>query len=139
MADKDNSNPFLDMFQDFGKNLNIPGPDMNDIMEYHRKNLQALQAATQVGSSSAQALMAKQREVLEEALAEITETVQNASKGGSPTDMAQAPMELARKAFERTLQNTQDMAEIVRQGNEDAFEVLRARMMESIEDLTGKK
>lgn len=139
MADKDSSNPFLDMFQDFGKNLNIPGPDMNNIMDYHRKNLQALQAATQVGSSSAQALMAKQREALEKALAEITETVQSASQGGSPTEMAQAPMDLARKAFETTLQNTQEMAEIVRQGNEDAFEVLRARVMESIEDITGKK
>ena len=138
MADKDSSNPFMDMFQDFGKNLNIPGPDMNDMMEYHRKNLQALQAAAQVSSSSAQALMAKQREVLEAALAEITETVQGA-QGGGASEMAQVPMDLARKAFERTLANTQEMAEIVRQGNEDAFEVLRARMMESIEDLTGKK
>ena len=75
MADKDSANPFLDMFQDFGKNLNLPGPDLNDIMEYHRKNLQALQAATQVGSGSAQALMAKQREALEQTLAEAVNQI----------------------------------------------------------------
>ena len=63
MADS-SKNPFMDMFQDFGKSMSIPSPDINSMMEYHRKNLQALQAAAQVGSSSAQTLMGKQREAL---------------------------------------------------------------------------
>lgn len=138
MAKKD-ANPFLDMFTDFGKSLNLTAPDMNGIMDYHRKNLQALQAATQVGSATAQALMAKQREVLEQTLAEISDAVQSASKGEDAAGMANAPMDLARKTFETTLQNAREMAEIVQQGNMDAFEVMRDRMMESIQEITGKK
>ena len=138
MADDSNKNPFMDMFQNFGQSMSIPGPDVNDMMDYHRKNLQALQAATQVGSSSAQALMGKQREVLEKALAEISDTVQNASAGGDPSQMMSTPIELAKKTFDATMQSTTEMAEIVRQGNVDAFEVIKERVMESVQELTPK-
>ena len=139
MADDSTKNPFMDMFQDFGKSMSIPGPDMNDIMDYHRKNLQALQAAVQVGTGSAQTLMSKQREALEKTLAEISDGVQNAtSKGGDVSAMMSSPMEVAKKAFDATVQTTTEMAEIVRQGNTDTFEVIKDRVMESVEELSGK-
>lgn len=138
MASSD-KNPFMDMFTDFGKSLNLPGPDINGMMDYHRKNLQALQAATQVSSNTAQALMNKQREALEQTLADIADTVQDATQGADMADMAQAPMDLARRAFEVTLQNSKDVAEIVQKGNEETFQVLKDRVMESVEELTGKK
>ena len=138
MADS-SKNPFMDMFQDFGKSMSIPSPDINSMMEYHRKNLQALQAAAQVGSSSAQTLMGKQREALESTLADISDAVQNARSGEDPSGMMNSQMELAKKAFDTTVRTTTEMAEIVRQGNEETFEVLKARVMESIEELSGKK
>ena len=137
MADN-TKNPFMDMFQDFGKSMSIPGPDMNDMMDYHRKNLQALQAAVQVSSTSAQALMGKQREALEQTLADISETVQGAA-GGDPAQMGSAPMELAKKTFDATVKTTTEMAEIVRQGNQDTFDVIKDRVMESVEELSGQK
>lgn len=139
MADDSNKNPFMDMFQNFGSSMQIPGPDMNDRMEYHRKNLQALQAAAQVGSGSAQALMNKQREALEKAMADISDTVQNQSAGGDASEMMSAPMDLAKKTFDATLQTTQEMAEIIREGNVETYEVIKARVMESVEELSGKK
>ena len=138
MADNKTPNPFMDMFQNFGQSMNIPGPDLNDMMDYHRKNLQALQAATTAGSASAQALMNKQREVLEQTLAEIAESVQAASSGGDPMSMMGSPLELAKKSFDTTLQNMTEMSEIVKQGNEESFNILKDRMMESVEELTGK-
>ncbi|WP_370399145.1 TIGR01841 family phasin [Sulfitobacter sp. JB4-11] len=139
MADDSSKNPFMDMFQDFGKSMSIPGPDMNDMMDYHRKNLQALQAAVQVSSGSAQTLMNKQREALEKTLAEISDSVQNASSAtGDPSAMMSNPMELAKKTFDTTVQTTTEMAEVVRQGNMDTFEVIKNRVMESVEELSGK-
>ena len=132
-------NPFMDMFQDFGKSMSIPGPDMSDMMDYHRKNLQALQAAVQVSSSSAQALMGKQREALEQTLADISDTVQDVTAGGDPSQMGTAPMELAKKTFDATIKTTTEMAEIVRQGNQDTFDVIKDRVMESVEELSGQK
>ncbi|MFK7751548.1 MAG: phasin family protein [Sedimentitalea sp.] len=140
MADDKNSNPFMDMFQNFGSSLNIPGPDLNDMMDYHRKNLQAIQAATQIGTQTSQALMEKQRDTLEKALAGISDMVQNAQSGGGTSEMMSQPMELAKTSFDETIKNAKDIAEIVQQGNTDAFNVLKDRVVESIADLTeGKK
>lgn len=138
MAD-DDKNLFMDTFTDFGKSMNLPTPDINGMLDYHRKNLQALQAATQVSTSNAQALMDKQRDSLEKTLADISETVQSASSGADPADMMQAPVEIARRAFETTLENTREMAEIVQKGNEDTFKILKDRVMEGVEELSGKK
>ena len=140
MANDNMKNPFMDMFMDFGKSMNIPGPDVNSIMDHHRKNLQALQAAAQVGSSSAQSLMAKQREALEEALADIAKAVEDAREGGTdPSGAMNTSKDLAKKSFDATLRNTSEMAEIVRNGNEEAFNILRDRVMESVDELSGKK
>ncbi|MEM9967889.1 MAG: TIGR01841 family phasin [Pseudomonadota bacterium] len=139
MANEGNKNPFMDMFESFGKSMSIPSPDMNDLLDYHRKNLQALQAAAQVSSNSAQALMNKQREALEKTLADISDSVKTATSSGDPSGMMSTPMDLAKKTFDATLQTTQEMAEIVRQGNMETFEVIKDRVMESVEELSGKK
>ena len=139
MADDSSKNPFMDMFQDFGKSMNIPGPDMSDMMEYHRKNLQALQSAVQVGTTSAQTMMEKQREALEKALADISDSVQNASTGGDPSQAMTSSVDLAKKTFDATVQTTTEMAEIMRQGSTDTYDVIKNRVMESVDELTGKK
>lgn len=138
MADK-SDNPFMDMFQNFGKNLNIPSPDLNNMMNEHRKNLQALQAATKIGTTSAQQVMDKQRAALEAALAEIAETVQNATKGGDASQLMSAPLDLAKRSFDATLRNTAEIAKTVQEGNMEALNVLKDRVTESVQELSGKK
>jgi phasin family protein len=139
MADNSNKNPFMDMFQDFGKSMSIPGPDMTDIMDYHRKNLQALQSAVQVSTTSAQTMMDKQREALEKTLADISDSFQNASSSKDPSQAMASSVELAKKTFDATVQSTTEMAEIVRQGGTETFDVIKNRVMESVEELTPKK
>lgn len=135
----DEKNPFMDMFTSFGEQMKIPGPDLNDLMDAHRKNLAALQAATQIGTGAAQAVMDKQREALEETLADIAETVKNATNVGEGGAAAMAPLDLAKRSFDATLRNASDVSEIVKQGNMDAFNVLKDRVTESIQEMTGKQ
>ncbi|MCH2163883.1 MAG: TIGR01841 family phasin [Marinovum sp.] len=136
MAD-DKSNPFMDMFSKFGEGMNIPGTDVSAIMDMHRKNLQAFQAVTQIGTSGAQAVMDKQREALESTLADISETVQSVTQGDT-SGLMTAPTEIAKKSFDATIKNMSDVAEIVKQGNMDAFEVVKDRVTESINEMAGK-
>ncbi|MEM7441130.1 MAG: TIGR01841 family phasin [Pseudomonadota bacterium] len=135
----DDKNPFLDMFTKFGEDMKIPGPDIGSMMDAHRKNLAALQSATQIGTSSAQAIMEKQRAALESTLADIAETVKGASGGGDASNMAMAPVELAKRSFDATLKNASEISEIVQKGNADAFNVLKDRVTESVQEMTGKK
>jgi len=131
----DKTNPFMDMFQKFGENLKIPGTDVNAVVNYHRNNIQAMTEVAQVASSSTQAMMAKQREVLEETLAEITDMIQETSKGKDPGQMMSNQMEFAKKSFDATIKNTTEMSEIVRDANMKSYEILKNRVQESIEEI----
>lgn len=135
----DPKNPFMDMFRNFGESMNIPSPDVSSLMDMHSKNLQALQQAAEIGANGAQALMDKQRAALEEALSDIAETVQGLGAGTDVSAVMTNQMELAKKSFDTTLRNTTEMAEIVSSGNAEAMDVLKKRLTESLEELTGKK
>ncbi|MEM7060528.1 MAG: TIGR01841 family phasin [Pseudomonadota bacterium] len=134
MADKPQ---LLDMFKSFGENLNIPSPDLNKVMDEHRKNLAALQAATSVSTTSAQEVLEKQRDALQQTLSEIADTVQNASKGGETGQLMAAPADLAKRSFDNAMKHMADVAQTVQKGNMDVMNILKDRLTESMEDLTG--
>jgi len=136
MADKNPAAGLTDMFKSFGENLQLPGPDINQVVDYHRKNIQAMQDAAQIASSGAQAMMAKQREQLEATLAEVAEMVK--SMGGDMSDPSAAmskQSEFARRSFEATIRNVTDMGEILKGSSTESFEVLKSRVEDSIEEL----
>lgn len=135
MASDTPSNPFIDMFQQFGQNLKLPTADVSSVVEYHRKNIQAMQDVASVTASGTRSLMDKQREVLEETLSEATEMIRTASETRDPSKMINNQMEFARKSFDATIKNTTEMGEIVRDMNMKSYEVLKNRIEESINDI----
>lgn len=139
MADK-TSNPFLDLFTKFGQDLNLPKPEIGDILDHHRKNLQALQEAAAIQSRGAQSMMDRQRAALEEALAEISDMVQEATKGGGdPASLMSRQAEFARKSFETTVKNATAMGEIMRESGTESLEVLKSRVEAALAEAQGKK
>ena len=66
MAKKPESQNFIDMFANLGKDLKLPSVDVEQVIEHHRKNLEALQKSASTASSGAATVMARQREMLEE-------------------------------------------------------------------------
>lgn len=138
MADNNPANMFMDMFKSFGSDLKLPGPQVNDIVDYHRRNIQALQDAAQTASAGGQALMGKQREALEEALSDITEMVQSSTQGGAdPSQMMSNQADFAKKSFETTIKNATEMGGIVRESGAEAFGVLKTRVEESLSEISG--
>ncbi|MEM8627580.1 MAG: TIGR01841 family phasin [Pseudomonadota bacterium] len=133
----DPKNPFLDMFQSFGEQMKIPGPDVAQIMEAHRKNLQALQDAATIGAESAQAVAAKQQAAMTQALSDIAESMQQVVATPDATGGMASSMDLANRSFVMTLANASEIGEIMQKGNMDALGVLRDRMIESLEELAG--
>lgn len=125
----------FDMFQKFGENLKLPTPEVESVVNYHKKNIQAMQDAMQVASSGAQGMMAKQREQLEEGLAEITELVQGMSGKGSPTELMSDQLEFAKKSFEKTIKNTTELGEIARDSSTESFNILQKRVQDSIQEI----
>lgn len=138
MAEKDPMQSFMNMFKDFGSNLNVPTMQIDTILDSYRKDLQAWQDAARVTSTGGQAMLDKQREALEQTLAGIAEMVQDVSTNrGDPSKIISDPAALSAKSFEMTLAHATEMSEIARESGTEAINILRKRVEESLADLTG--
>ena len=126
---------FLDMFKKFGTDLSLPKFDVDKLVEVQRKNIDALGRAAQAAGEGAQALGAKQREILETTFRETTQAVRDFKPGGDPAAIVAKQSEFARKAFEAALQNTRDVAELARKAATDPATILKDRMQENLKEL----
>ncbi len=134
-----NSGPFFEAFSNFGRNLNLPNVTIDSVVEHHRKNIQAMQQAAKNTTDGAQAIMAVQRKALEETLADITQMVENAQKGGmtreGARDAVAAQMEFSKRAFDATIRNAGEVSSILQEQSGKNFEILKNRVQESIEEM----
>lgn len=126
---------FLDMFSQFGKNLNMPKVDVESILSHHRRNLEALQKAASASAAGAQSVMAKQREALQEGLEEIQEMAQSFRSPGGPQELMAKQAEFARKSFETAVKNTGEVADILRKHGTESVDILRTRIQEAMEEI----
>lgn len=135
MAKKPESTSFIDMFAQFGRNLNMPGVDIERLIEHHRKNLETLEKTTRAASAGASSVMAKQRELLEQTLREFTDMAQDFRASGNPQDMLAKQADFARRSFETAIRNASEVADVVRQSSTETIEILRARIKEAMEEV----
>ncbi|MIL09650.1 phasin family protein [Salmonella enterica subsp. enterica] len=136
MAKKtDHEDSFMDIFSQFGKNLNMPNVDVEAILAHHRKNLEALQRAATAGASGAQSVMEKQREALQEGLQEIQEMAQSFRAPGGPQELLTKQAEFARKSFETAVKNTGEVADIMRRHGSESVDILRERIREAMDEV----
>lgn len=134
MSEKSSGSMF-DMFQKFGENLKLPTPEIESVVNYHRKNIEAFQESMMAASSGAKGVMEKQREQLEAGLAEVTKHVESLTSSKDPSKIMSDNMEFARKSFETTIKNATEIGEITRESSMESFEIMRKRMQESIDDI----
>lgn len=135
MAKKPESESFMDMFSNFGRDLKMPSMDVEAILDHHRKNLEALQKSASATASGASSLMVKQREMLQETMREITDMAQNYRAAGSPQEMMAKQADFARRSFETAVKNTSEAAQIVKKSSTESVEILRQRIRETMEEI----
>lgn len=126
---------FLDMIEKFGTGLGVPKVDVDKLIEVHRRNIDALGRSAQVATEGAKSLADKQREIIETAFRETSAMVRDFKPTGNPQEMLVKQTEFAKKAFDMTLQNTRDIAELAMKATSDATAIVRARLRESLSEL----
>ncbi|MGB3501521.1 MAG: TIGR01841 family phasin [Mesorhizobium sp.] len=139
---KSDAESFVDMFRNFGSELKIPNVDVDKIISHHRKNLETLEKTAKAATAGASTVMAKQREILQDTLREVTEMAQGFRAGSSPQELVTKQADFARRSFETAIKNASEMADVVRQSSTETIEILRARIkeaMEEVRDGMGKK
>jgi len=126
---------FTDMFTKLGEQLKIPSIDMTKIMEHHQKNLEAMSKSWQAVASGASEIASKQREIVQQAVQDVTAMVQEYKPGGSAQEIMAKQTEFAKKAMEAAIANTRDITELVQKSSAEAFKIVQDRMKESYEEI----
>jgi phasin family protein len=122
---------FSKMFQDF----QVPGVDWQELMASQQRNVQALTRANQVLLEGAQAVMQREVEILQKAMAEVMTASQELMKEGDPQAQATRRFELAKASFEAAINNMRELAELAAKSNTEALEVINRRALESFEEV----
>ena len=133
VAEKHIENPFQ-AFTKMMDQFHIPGVDLQAIMDGRRKDVEAVVQANRVAFQGLQALVQRQTEILQQTMSEW----QKAAQGMSVKDPGAAvgsAAELAKQAFEKALANMRELAELAIKAQTDAYEVIKHRVQENMEEL----
>ena len=125
----------VDQLTKAASTFQVPQIDADSIIAAQRKNIEALTTANKAAVEGAQALAARQNEILQENLKEATKAVSELSKVDSPQDATVKQAELLKASFEKALSNMKDLAELVAQSNTEASASINARIFESLEEV----
>jgi phasin family protein len=123
---------------DFTKQLTqmrIPGVDPEALVATQQKNMSALVEANKAAAAGYQDLFKRQMSIFEETMAEARAHMKSFDATKIDADTARAQGELAKAAFEKAIANMQALAESAQKANADAYEIVSARIKESIAEL----
>jgi phasin family protein len=123
------NNPFGDVTKII-EQFKVPGIDMAAIAEARRKDIQALVDANKAAYEGMQALSRKQADMLAQTLQGIQEVA-----GGAGFGDPSKQTELVRKAFEKTLADMKEMAELARNSQADVMSHVTQRAAEHMQEL----
>lgn len=116
-------------------NFKMPGFDAEALMGTQKKNMEALVEANKAAAAGYQDLFQKQIAVFEETIAEAQKHMKAFDTTKLDADTAKAQGELAKAAFEKAVANMQALADAAQKANASAYEIVSARIQESIAEL----
>ena len=122
---------------DFAKLMSqfrLPGVDFASLVDRERKNIEALTKANRIAFEGWQRLVRRQAEMLQETMKKVV-------ADAGQEDAKKKRADLAKEGFEKALANMRELAEITTQSQKEAFDVVRKRIEENVEDIRnlGKK
>lgn len=122
-------------FTKFFPQMNASDFKTDALFAAQSKNMEALVEANRAAAAGYQDLFKKQVAVFEETMAEAQKQMRAFDASKLDAETARARTELARAAFEKALSNMQMLAESAQKANAQAYEIVSARIQESMAEL----
>ncbi len=131
-----NTNPLGDMpsLEDLGKlvqKFKLPGVDIDALVEWQRKDMEALAEANRQAYEGMKALAARRSEILRESLAQWQEALKNAAG----QDAAARNADAAKRGVQQAMDNFRELAELEAQARSNSWKVVQDRLQENMANL----
>ncbi|MBF0324700.1 phasin family protein [Magnetospirillum moscoviense] len=113
----------------------VPGVDVETLVSSQRRNIEALTQANRLAYEGLQAVLKRQAEILRQTMDEVSQATKDIAEPGAPQDKAAKQTELAKDAFERSLSNMRELAEMIAKANNEAFDLLNKRFTQNMDEI----
>lgn len=114
----------------------FPGLDAQALVDYQKRNLEAVASANKIALEGAQAVMRRQAEILRQAVEEASKAFSELNAAGTPQDKIVKQAELAKGAYEAGLANLRELSAMASKSNGEAADLLSNRVSESFGEFT---
>ncbi len=147
MADDNNENkesndplnPFgLPDFNQMLSQMQVPGIDLQALMQQGQKNIEAVQEANRAVAEGWQALTQKQMEMFQQTMQQWQENMGSIGSG-SPGENMEQQAQAAREGFEQALENMRELAQIAAESQTKAMDIMRQRFEENLRGMMPKQ
>jgi len=110
-------------------------PDMEAFTAATRRNMEAFTAANRVALEGAQAVARRNMEIMQQAMADMSEAVRSLSGAESPQARAARQAELLKQGYERAVANIKELGDMIQRANQEALALLNRRFTEAMDEL----
>ena len=115
--------------------MKMPGmPDSSALMDAYKRNLEVMSAANKIALEGAQAVAKRHMENMQQTMSELSENLRGMAGTQSPSDKATRQTELLKRAYERAVANTKELADMIQHANGEALALLNKRFVEAMEE-----
>ena len=109
-------------------------PDVGGAMASVQKNLEALAQANRIAVEGMQAVMRRQAEVVQQTIADLTETVKTLASGGMAKIDAAANTDGIKDAYAKAVAHSKELVDLMQRANTEATEVLHQRVSAALDE-----
>ncbi|HWX32880.1 MAG TPA: phasin family protein [Steroidobacteraceae bacterium] len=121
-------------FEDLKKlieKFQLPSLDIGALIDWQRKDMEALTDANRQASEGIKALVERRNEILRETLAEW----QAAVKDATSTEAISKRADVAKQGIEKAIANFRELSEMEAQSRNNAWKIVQDRMQENMVNL----
>ena len=121
-------------FEDLKKlieKFQLPSLDIDALIDWQRKDMEALTEASQQASEGIKALVARHNEILRETLAEWQAAVKDATSAEAISKRA----DVAKQGIEKAIADFRELFEMEAQSRNNAWKIVQERMQENMVNL----
>lgn len=116
--------------------MKMPGMmGMETFLAAQRRNMEVLSAANRVALEGAQAVAKRHMEIMQQTMAEMTESMRELASPESPQVKAARQAEMLKSAYERAVANIRELADLIQRSNGEAVEMLNKRFTEALDEV----
>ncbi|TAM33908.1 MAG: phasin family protein [Burkholderiaceae bacterium] len=123
--------PSLDDLNKLIERFKLPGVDVDALVEWQRKDMEALAQVQQQAYEGIKALVEKRSEILQETLAQW----QGALKSAAGKDAQAKQSEAIKQGVQQAIDHFRDLSEMEAQARNNAWKVVQDRMQENMANL----